>query len=569
MNISANSSNSMRVATQNDRTRTFTSRFRFIEKKVPNVELTNASPLNALNAQNTDADLSRIRTRQPTIKKPKFGERFLSEKKSTWRELSGLLVNLRLRSAKLREPFNIRSASSAKPSIADAKAAPSAVPGEYEIKIKQIAKSHELGSSTYAEPGLALGLVGSFRINGWKVDVEASDSLFALRDKINYGEDKNNNGSLDRAEDINQNGKLDILTAPGAYTIEGYLPSFYYNEDINGNSALDATEDANGNLQADGGSSQISVKAVVADGQLVLISREPANIELRFKDPDRILEKLGFIFRNNTSGQTATAKLNQQTVEPEKASFSIDGREFTTTQNSVNGAITGVTLALKKSGDVKITLQNDLRLGIIPVVNFAMSYNRALRFLNETLKSGTTLGKNIRLQSIYADTVKGFYSAPPEPFGKFKSVADVGLLADESEPTAIKQLAFQQLPQLQVDRMALPGAGKYSFINQAERGGVNSSENFTIKLKKKRVTRSLEKDFPAMSDLLGFAAGRLQKRLDDHTQPEYGTIRFQENAIDVYMKNRAETERKVEHISSVIEGNIRTSGNRNLFHSVA
>ncbi len=569
MNISAGSLPITKSLSQNDRGRAFTSRFRFIEKNAPNVELTNASPLNALNAQNTYADLSRLRTRRLVMEKTAFGEPALSAQKSKWNRLSGLLVNLRISSEKLRAPFNIRYASSNKPGVADAEAKPSAIPGEYEISITRIAKSHELGSSIYDEPGSALGLTGSFRINGWNVDVSAGDSLFTLRDKINYGEDENQNGSLDRAEDINQNGKLDILTAPGVYTQEGYLPPFYYNEDINGNSALDATEDANGNLQPDGGSSQTGVKAVVVGGQLVLISDEPANIELRFKDPDRILERLGFIFRNSASGETTTSIFNRQTVEPEKASFKIDGKEFTTTQNSVNDAVEGISLTLKKSGDVKVTLQNDTNLGVIPVVNFAMSYNRALRFLNEIMVSDATLGKNKRLQSIYGDTAKSFYAAPPVPFGKFKTVADVGITANASKPTAINQLAFQQLPRLQTDRLALPGPGKYSFINRAERMGVNSSENFTMRLKEKSVRSNLEKDSPSMGDLLDFAASRLQKRLDVHIQPEYGTIKFQKNIADYYIRNRAEAEEKTEHTANAIESGLKYSSHENLFRYIA
>lgn len=554
---------------QGGRTRAFTSRFRFIEKNAPNVALTNASPLNALNVQSVTADLSRLGTRELVMEKRAFGARFLSAQKSKWNRLSGLLVNLRIRSEKLQEPLNIRSASSSKPGVADAKAEASAIPGEYQISITRIAKSHELGSSAYDEPGRALGLVGSFRINGWNVDVTAGDSLFALRDKINYGEDENNNGSLDRAEDINQNGKLDVLTAPGAYTQEGYLPPFYYNEDINGNSALDATEDANANLRLDGGSSQTSVRAVVAGDQLVLISDEAADIELRFKDPDRILEKIGFIFRNSASGQTTTSRLNRQTVEPEKALFSVDGKKFAATQNSVNNALEGVSLNLKKSGNVKITLQNDLNLGIIPIVNFAMSYNRALGFLNEVMESDATLGKNRRMQSIYADTAKKFFTVPPAPFGKFRTVADVGITADESKPTAIKQAAFQQLPRLQTDRLALPGPGKYSFTNRAERMGVNSSENFKIRLKEKRVTNSLLENSPAMGALLDFAAGRLQKRLDVNIQPEYGTIKFQKNIADFYIRNRAEAEEKTGRMKNVIESKLKNSHHKNLFRYIA
>ncbi|GMT42457.1 MAG: hypothetical protein IEMM0002_0868 [bacterium] len=549
----------------------FTSGFKFIGRNVPTVELTNASPLNALNAQNSEADLDRSRKAHPLTEKVNFGIRFLSVQESRFSQVSDLLVSLRLNTALLRKPetYNIRSASSDSADVADADADRDAVLGRYEINVVRIARAHEIGSYVADEPSAALGLSGSFKINGRSVDVEASDSIFTLRDKINYGEDENRNGALDGPEDINGNGALDTLTAPGVYTQEGYIPPFFYSEDLNGNSVLDGTEDANGNLRLDGGGAEIGVRAVVAGNQLVLISDHTADIELRFKDPDRILERLGFIFRNDSTGLTATNKLNDQTVEPQKAVGDVDGEPFIETGNKVDDAIAGVTLNLKKSGSFEVTVQNDPNLGIIPIIRFAMNFNLALRLLNSTIESGGALSKNRRIQSIQSDMVRSFYTAPAEPFGKLKSVADAGISANESEPTAIKQPAFERLPQHENDRLSLPGSGKYSFSSQSERIGVNSPDNFNIRLDGRRMSSALEENSAAVGELLGFAAGRLQKRLDVHIQPEYGTIRLQQNLIEFYKLNQREVDNNIQRILGITGSKIDTITGKNIFRSIA
>jgi flagellar hook-associated protein 2 len=58
--------------------------------------------------------------------------------------------------------------------------------GTYQIQVTKLAKAQKLGSTTYASPTSALGLTaGSFTVNGATVNVEASDTLTTLRDKLN------------------------------------------------------------------------------------------------------------------------------------------------------------------------------------------------------------------------------------------------------------------------------------------------------------------------------------------------------------------------------------------------
>lgn len=548
-----------------------TSQFRFLKRNVPTVELTQASPLNAIKIQNIDAVISKSRRIHPAELSSLLGSRFLSEQRSKFNRIYDMLVRLRLRAGEIQEnmTFNIKSVTSSDPDELLAKTRADSVNGEYDITVKQIAEFHELGSSAGSDPGRALGYTGTFRINGWTVDVVAGDSLISIRDKINQGEDTNQNGYLDRAEDLNGNGVIDVYRTRAVYTQEGYLPSFYYNEDLNGNGVLDGSEDTNDNEMADGGSSQIGVRAVVAGDQLVLVSTGPADVELRFRDPNMILEKIGFLFRSNANGQVTTEKLNGQTVQPELAEFSVDGEQFTDNQNEVYDAGSRLVLTLIAAGDSTVNVEDDADRGLAPIVRFSLSYNNVLRLINDTIQSGGALSKNSRLQSIHSDTVRSFYTPPALPEDKFKPLAKIGITSDSGEPTAIKQLAFEQIVKRRADRLSIPGPGRFSFFGQSERIGINSSENYIINLDKAKVKSSLEKDSASVGDMLEFAASRLQKSLDSHLQPDYGTIQFQRTVIDFYLRNRDVVETEQSRTSDITMTSIEAGSNTAIFGSFA
>ena len=553
------------------RQRAVTSQFRLLKRNVPTVELTQVSALNAIKVQNVDAVLSKSRRVHPAELSSLLGSRFLSEQRSKFNRIYDVLVRLRLRTGEIQEnrTFNIKSVTSSDPDEVVAKTRTDSVNGEYDITVKQIAEFHELGSSVSSNPGRALGYTGTFRINGWTVDVVAGDSLISIRDKINQGEDTNQNGYLDRAEDLNGNGVIDVSRTRAVYTQEGYLPSFYYNEDLNGNGVLDGSEDTNDNEMADGGFSQTGVRAVVAGDQLVLISDEPADVELRFRDPNRILERIGFLVRNNANGAVTTEKLNEQTVQPELAEFSVDGEQFTDNQNEVYDTGSRLVLTLIAVGDSTVNVEDDADRGLAPIVRFSLSYNNVLRLINDTIQSGGALSKNTRLQSIHSDTVRSFYTPPALSEGQFKPLAKIGITSDSSEPTAIKQLAFEQILKRRADRLPIPGPGKFSFFGQSERIGINSSENYVINLDKAKVKSSLERDSASVGEMLEFAASRLQKSLDSHLQPDYGTIRFQRNIIDFYLRNEEIVETALSRTSDITRTNIETGSTTAIFGSFA
>jgi len=553
------------------RQRAVTSQFRSLKRNVPTVDLRQVSPLNAMKIQQIDADLASYRDVNPVRIQTRRGSRFLMEQGSRFTQVYDFLTGLRLRSGELRNPdnFNLRTASSKNPDVLTVLPDKDTPFGAYRITVRKIAKSHELGSSVSSNTSQALGLSGSIRINGWSVQVDESDSLVSIRDKINLGEDVNSNATLDRAEDINANGVIDVNRVSGVYTQEGYLGSFYYNEDINGNGVLDGAEDTNTNKRLDGGSNEVGIRAVISGDQLILINQEPADVEIRFKDPDRILERIGFLFRHDATGDVSTNKLNDQTQEPQKAELSVNGLDYTSTMNRFVEDGSGLMLTLKKTGTSDVKVDSDPDPGLSQIVRFSVSYNSALEFINEIIRQNGAISNNIRLQTIQSDTVRAFFTAPPEAKGNFNSVSDIGIKSSSREPTSVNQLTYENLPERQKDALSLPGPGGNSLFGQTDRIGINSAKNFTINLDKNKVKQSLVSDSASAGDLLRYASERLQKKLDVHLQPEYGTIAFQNRVIDYYRRNQQDVEEELSRAVKLLEGKVTVQAERNIFRSLA
>src|SRR5690606_28442701 len=57
--------------------------------------------------------------------------------------------------------------------------------GSYSVEVLSMAKADKISGGAVASTSAQLGLSGEFLVNGRKVEVAATDSLTAIRDKIN------------------------------------------------------------------------------------------------------------------------------------------------------------------------------------------------------------------------------------------------------------------------------------------------------------------------------------------------------------------------------------------------
>ena len=223
--------------------------------------------------------------------------------------------------------LNLLAADSSRQDLVKVKAGIASPTGSFTVVPTRKAINSTLASDEQSTPIEALGLSGNFYVNGFKISVETTDSIFELRDKINHGEDANNNGRLDGAEDINNNGTLDTVT----FSASEFGAGLYFTEDLNANGELDPDEDTVDNNRLDGGTLENRVKASVIGNRLILKSLAGGSTRIDLRDDDNILLALGF-FELNLRGLPIQKELQfsndnpavNLNTEPQLASVDVD-----------------------------------------------------------------------------------------------------------------------------------------------------------------------------------------------------------------------------------------------------
>jgi flagellar hook-associated protein 2 len=112
-------------------------------------------------------------------------------RRTAWTELNGLLTTLSdsARNVGLSGGFNAVKANTPTSAttgraLLTATGGILASPGTYGVEVLSLAQSEKLAGGVVSDPAAALGLAGSFTVNGQSVTLEATDSLRGVRDKI-------------------------------------------------------------------------------------------------------------------------------------------------------------------------------------------------------------------------------------------------------------------------------------------------------------------------------------------------------------------------------------------------
>jgi flagellar capping protein FliD len=258
----------------------------------------------------------------------------------------------------------------------------------------------------------ALGLTGSFLVNGYEITVVATDSIFEIRDKINYGEDTNKNGQLDGPEDLNQNGQIDVINVSASEA----GPGRFEIEDRNGNGTLDPSEDSNGNNRLDGGSARNNVSAVVINDRLILTGIAGSDKKISLQDSDGILLELGF-FALNSKGQPVLQELkyDEENLSPRAgenlnkdpvfAEIQLNRKTLESDSNRFQSAIEGVEITVKQASDNNVVLKVllDVEQTFQQIESFVGAFNDAVGKINETLVASQAFAVDIDVQNIRND----------------------------------------------------------------------------------------------------------------------------------------------------------------------
>ena len=314
--------------------------------------------------------------------------------------------------------FNLLAAESSREDLVKIKAGKTSPTGTFTVTPTRRMISNTLASDQQSTPIGAIGLSGNFYVNGFKISVETTDSIFELRDKINRGEDTNNNGKLDGVEDINNNGTLDIIS----FSASEFGGGFYLTEDRNGNGELDPDEDTIDNDRLDGGTIESGVKASVVNNRLVLSSLAGGSTKIDLRDDDNILLQLGFFELNlkglpiqkelqfdadqllvrfpainlNVTPRPALVEVDRSFAEPE--TIESDFNEFTNI--SEDAIITALEASARKSN---MQVFFDATNAIAQIKTFFNQFNDSLRQINDILSQSKEFSKDKEIQNIRND----------------------------------------------------------------------------------------------------------------------------------------------------------------------
>ena len=257
--------------------------------------------------------------------------------------------------------FSAAKVSSSSPVYVAAEVDGHAAPGTHQVEVVRVARGHSIQSDETADG--ALGLSGSFTINGSVVTVAAGDALVDLATKINRG------------------------------------------EDANGNGALDAGEDADGNFRLDGGTAVHGVRAGFYADRLTLTSIDSLAGNMVFDDPDGILEAVGLLERDPAGRTVARNELSA----PQDAVVRVDGAEFRSWDNRFADAVPGVTLAVagEPGRTVTVTVERSTDDAAAALRTALEGFNAAIREFNGALTSaGGILSRDPAATRVRQDLVR-------------------------------------------------------------------------------------------------------------------------------------------------------------------
>ena len=377
------------------------------KRQVPQLEAT--GPLAAFRTADAIALLSQRSQSQklPIIEKLDKKQSFALAR---LRQLDGLtdsLKELQQTVADLENALNPKSASSSRFREVLAAAGKNAPLNSFDVRSVRLSRTAELVSDV-KDPSQKLGLNGRFLINGVPITVVSTDSLFTIKNKINFGEDVNQNGTLDLSEDVDRNGTLGILQVANSEFGEG----IFIKEDLNGNGEIDPTEDSNSNKRLDGGSFENNVLALIRDNRLVLVSLAGGSNTIDLREDDSVLLGLGFfeIVNEGLSVQKEIQLNDLKTpenliVQPQTAIVEVDGKFFSSNTDVVFGVIEDTALLLQQASEksAKITVFIDAPIFFEQIKILFSQFNNSIAKINDLLAISNSFEGDGDIQDIRND----------------------------------------------------------------------------------------------------------------------------------------------------------------------
>ncbi|OGW23151.1 MAG: hypothetical protein A2X55_09260 [Nitrospirae bacterium GWB2_47_37] len=506
----------------------FLNNFRFVEQEVPPVVFIDGGG-SALKVRDALEVLVNEKQRRepPVIQRLNLNPAFYKVKSSRWDELGSRLIELYKSNIPLlsAEGFNTNAASSSDEETLTAAASSNAVPGVYNLKVNQLAKAHRIESDIFEDTGSELNLSGTININDFDVLIDETDSLYAIADKINYGEDLNRNGTLDFGTETDADN--DRLMDQG--------------EDGNRNGVLDTREDINFNNELDGGTDKHGVQVTIAEGKLIFTASDTGK-EINLKDDNDVLRELG-ILSYDIYPLNVTFKHELQPAQ--KANITVDDVEYEIDGNEIAGAIEGITLSLKgtSSSEVAVTVSESTDAAFSNISAFTDDYNNAMKFLNDQIKFAKAFYQDIAAQRVRTDLMHSIADDVGGRPSDFDNITDIGISVANTGKNSMNQLSLLNLLKKVKgevkNSLSMPLKGSGSILSSIEDLGIKTKDDDTIEIDGEKLREVLQATNAAVSAMFNSDSGistRLKKQLDRELDERLGTIVFQNTVIAVTIK---------------------------------
>lgn len=393
----------------------------------------------------------------------------------------------------LASTFRAVKASSSDSTVATISASASALPGTYQLAVSQLAQAHKIATSAQTDATTALGLSGTFLLNGKAVSVTANDSLTSIATKINEA------GAGVTASIINGGSGNTFLTLTANKTGASRAITL---SDVNGGSVLSALGLVSGAASirkpiSNGAESLRFADSVSTIGSLLNVTVPPSSIQINgtsvtidfandsltdiaaritasvpgvtasivteqldgstyyklqitgssgtptFVDDHGVLENLGILQRS----------YGNQLLAAQDASFTLDGVALTSDTNAVTDVIPGATITLLKADagsppTTTLTLTRDSDAIKNKVKALMDAYNAVVDFLktaqsfdSETLESGPLFGDST--VSLLQDQIqRGLLQSPAGILGPYANLLAIGVDFDSSGKMTLNESTF-------------------------------------------------------------------------------------------------------------------------------
>ncbi len=128
--------------------------------------------------------------RQP-LKQLESRKSVLAQRKSAWDSIKTKLGNVSSRLASLTgvSTYGGKKVTVQNSAVVSASASPSALSGSYNLRVTSLALAQIAGSGLFASPDSPLGISGTLTLNGQDIQVDISDTLLSITEKINASVD--------------------------------------------------------------------------------------------------------------------------------------------------------------------------------------------------------------------------------------------------------------------------------------------------------------------------------------------------------------------------------------------